>query len=63
MCPVAHFAMFLEKFIEQHGVDRFVAHAVRLAFLVTRHQVGIDLRDLLGYEAELRDALGSNSCL
>src|SRR5215831_16379224 len=49
--------MFLEELVEQHRVHSLVAHAVRLALLVTSYQIGINLFHLLGHQAELRHAL------
>ena len=48
--------MLFQELIEQHRVHRFVAHRVRLALLVARHQIGVHLFHFLGHEAELRDA-------
>ena len=41
----------------------FVAHGVRLAFLVAHDQIGIHLFHFLGDKAKLRGALGSISFL
>jgi hypothetical protein len=45
-----HFALFFEKrlmlfqkLIEQHRVDRVVAHSVDLAILVAHHEIGVHL--------------------
>src|SRR5579885_3234731 len=46
-----------EKLVEQHRVDRFVTHAVRLAFLVADDQVGIDLLHFLGNQLKLRHSV------
>ena len=40
--------MFLEEFIEQHGIDRFVADGLWFSFLVARDQLRADLSHLLG---------------
>src|SRR5436190_12350919 len=49
-------AMLLEKLIEQHRIHGFIADRVRFALFVAGHQVRIDLLDLFGDEAKLRDA-------
>src|SRR5256886_2058941 len=51
-----HRAMFFEKLIEQHCVHSFVANRAKLALGVMGHQIGIHLRYLFRYEAELGDA-------
>ena|SRR2546429_5135655 len=51
-------AMLLEEFVQQHRVHRFVADGVRLAVVIARDQVRIHFLDLLGDEAELREAIG-----
>ena len=38
--------------VEQHGVDRVIAHRQRLPLGVVDHQVAIDLGDLLGHQTE-----------
>jgi predicted xylose isomerase-like sugar epimerase len=50
--------MFLEEFIKQHRVHRFVANGERLALLIASHLIGVHLFHLLSNEAELRDAIG-----
>src|SRR6266436_5355924 len=49
--------MRLEKLVEQHCVHRLVAHSVKVAFGIAGYQIGINFLHLLGYEAELPDAL------
>jgi Chaperone of endosialidase len=41
-------AVFLEKFVEQHRIDGFVADGLWFAFLVTRDQLRADLSHVLG---------------
>ena len=43
-------AMFLQEFIEQHCVRRFVAHGVNFAVFVTHDQVRVHLGYFLGDE-------------
>src|SRR5437867_12700578 len=38
-----HGRVLFEKLVEQHGVHRLVAHAVRLALAIARHQVRVHL--------------------
>src|SRR5215469_13223929 len=45
--------VLFEELIEQHRIHLVVTHAVRLAFFVAHHQVGIHLFYLLGDESEL----------
>ena len=35
--------MLFQKLIEQHRVDRVVAHSVDLAILVAHHEIGVHL--------------------
>jgi len=51
--------MLLEKFIQQHGVDRFVTDAVNLVPVVPHHQIRVHLVNVLRDEAILRVPLGS----
>ena len=55
--------MLFEKFVEQHGVDRFVTHGADFAIPAAEHQMGVYLFYVLGDEAELRAARGINFCL
>src|SRR5579885_2116909 len=57
LCLLLHFLVFLEKLVEQHGIDRFVTHAVRLALLVADNQVGIHLLHFLGNQPKLRHSV------
>jgi len=50
--------MLLNEFVQQHRVDRLIAHGIDVPLLITGNQVGVDLFNLLGHKAELRDALG-----
>ena len=50
------FAVFFEELIEQHRVHRFVAYRVRLALLVTHHEIRIHLFHLLDHQPKLSDA-------
>ena len=50
-------AMLFQKLIEQHRIHCFVANGIDLAIVVANNQVGVHLLNLLGYEAELRDAI------
>ena len=50
--------MFFEELIEQHRVDRFIAHRVNLAVPVTHHQMRINLRYVFSNQSKLRDTLG-----
>ena len=56
------FVLF-QKLVEQHRVHRFVAHAVKLSFLIAHHQIRIYLFHLFGDETELRVPVGSISFL
>jgi hypothetical protein len=48
-----HLLVLFEEFIEEHGVDRFVAHGVGRAVLIAHHEVGIDPGHVLGDQSEL----------
>src|SRR6266853_2760801 len=48
--------MLFEKLVEQHRVHCFIADGVEVPLSVMGHQVGVHLRHLLGYQAELWDA-------
>ena len=50
--------MLLNEFVQQHRVDRFIAHGIDVPLLVTRDQIGAYLFHFLGHQAELRDVLG-----
>src|SRR4030095_13966283 len=52
-----YFAVFFEKFIEQHCVHCFVANGVNLALGVLDDQIGIHPFHVLGYEAKLRSPI------
>src|SRR5215467_5408639 len=49
--------MLLEKFVEEHGVDGFVADAVNAMIAVAHNQFGIHLIHFLGDETKLRCAV------
>ncbi len=53
---LGYLAMFLQEFIQQHGVYRFVADGVWLAIFVACHEIGRNFRNVLGHQAKLRDA-------
>jgi hypothetical protein len=55
---VLNCAMLFKELVEQHRVDRLVAHRVNLAFGIASHEIGVHFFHFLGYEAKLRDALG-----
>jgi hypothetical protein len=44
--------VFFEELIEQHRVDRFVAHSFRFAIPVQSHQVRIDFGYFLGDQSK-----------
>src|SRR5207249_8747970 len=46
--------MFFQKLVEQHRVDRVVAHGVNLALLVAHDQVRVHLGHFLGDQTKLR---------
>jgi hypothetical protein len=48
-----NFAVLFEELIEQHRVYLIVAYAVGFAFLITKHQVRVDLFHVLGHKAKL----------
>src|SRR5439155_2232030 len=50
--------MLFEELVEQHRVHRFVADRVRLALVVTSHQIGINLFHFLSHKAKLPNPLG-----
>ena len=47
-----HFAMFLEKFVEQHGVDLLVADGLGLAVGIASHQIGRRFSHFFSDQAE-----------
>src|SRR5439155_17024904 len=49
-----HSAMLFEELIEQHRVHHFVVHALRLAFSIARHEIGVHLCHFLSNEAKGR---------
>ena len=50
--------MRFEELIQQHRVNRIVAHGVRLVLCVIDHQIAIDLFHFLSHQAKLRAAFG-----
>ena len=50
--------MLLNEFVQQHRVDRLIAHGIDVPLLITGNQVWVDLFNLLGHKSELRDANG-----
>src|SRR5437899_7676810 len=50
--------MLFEKFVKQHRVHCFVAHAVRSSLIVTGHEIRIYLFYFLCHKTELWNALG-----
>jgi hypothetical protein len=45
--------MLLEKLIEQHRIDRFVAHGLGLARFISHNQVVIQIRNFLRDQTKL----------
>src|SRR5216110_1171585 len=44
--------MFLEKLVEQHGIDRLVADGLWFSLLVARDQLRADLSHILGNQTK-----------
>ena len=57
-----HFAVLFEELVEQHRVDRVVAHGIDFAVFVAHHQVGIHLSHFLGNQTKLRRVCYCRSC-
>jgi hypothetical protein len=55
-----HLAMFFQKLVEQHRVNRFIAHCHDFSILIASDEIRINLLYLLSYETELRDAIWIN---
>ncbi len=53
-----HLPMFFQKFVEQHRVDRPIAHTLDLSFPIPDRQIGIHLRHLFSNQAIIEALAG-----